>query len=160
MLEDNRWIIVQKLWGFDQTMCWTLVIKQLIVRFPQLWLFCQNCLPQLFHHFSVVHSVDSLTSEYPMLQNYLMDIKKHHNQIFGSQFWHMWLLPQRHVLAPKSVFLSEKTFSYTWWWWKRSPIKVSSLFSHLKMSENLEESVKCRKNLKFGNKWVLLSQIP
>ncbi len=55
----------------------------------------------------------------------------------------------------------EKISSYTWWWWKKSLIEVSTPFGHLKMSENLEKSVKIpQKNLKFRKKWVLPSQIP
>ncbi len=62
----------------------------------------------------------------------------------------LWLLPQKRVLVPKICFfvcVLEKVSSYTWWWWKKSPIEVSSLFSHLKMSKNLEESVKMPKKI-------------
>ncbi len=82
-------------------------------------------------------------------------------KIFCFLIDYMWLLPQKHVLAPKIgiFFLSKKICSYTWWWWRKSPIKVSSLFGHLKMSENFEGSVKIPEiwNLK---KWVLPCQIP
>ncbi len=54
------------------------------------------------------------------------------------------------------LLLSEKISSYTWWWWKKSLIEVPSLFGHLKMSENSEESVKMQQ--KIWKKWVLPSQ--
>ncbi len=37
-------------------------------------------------------------------------------------------------------FLLGKIYCYTLWCWKKSPIEVSSLFDHLKMSENLEKA--------------------
>ncbi len=57
----------------------------------------------------------------------------------------MRLLLQKHVLAPKIFFFflpSEKAPLTRGDDKKKSPIEVSSLFGHLKMSKNLEESVK------------------
>ncbi len=60
----------------------------------------------------------------------------------------MTITTETRLSAQNRFFLSEKISSYTWWWRKKSPIEVSSHFSHLKMSENLEGSVKMLK------KWV------